>query len=314
MRCLSIHLTDLCNSRCSFCVVGAPLMTADGVVYDEVVAFLRENAGRGFNVVNLHGGEPTAHPRFLETLALIRELGYPETHVQTNGIRLANLVFVREAIELGVSLFIVSLHGDCARIQDEQTRTPGGFAQTIAGIGNAIAAGAQVRTNTVVMRTNLEQLRAISKLASDLGVNHLNFSNLHPGGSAIFGLSRTLPAFAEIRQNLYPAADLAIARGRRVTLEGFPYCVIKERLELHLDNEYRDILMLHRGHVFRSYEAFMDNAMRTYVDSCERCTVSDACGGVYQEYVDLRGSSEFAPIVTETGKVVLDNSLARRAG
>jgi MoaA/NifB/PqqE/SkfB family radical SAM enzyme len=246
--------------------------------------------------VNLHGGEATIHPHFLETLDLIRSLGYAEVHLQTNGIRLADSEFARQVVELGVRLFIISLHGDIADIQDDLTRTPGGFTRTIAGIRQVKGLGASVRTNTVITRQNIERLSGISKLAVDIGVDHLNFSNLHPVGSAIFGLSRIVPEFSEIRRYLYPAADLALSRHRRVTLEGFPYCTVKERMDLHLNNEYRDIRMLYRGRIIENYDEFMNGVMRTYGEPCVECAMRTKCGGVYTQYVDLRGWREFSSI------------------
>src|SRR4051812_20051806 len=117
MRCLSIHLTDLCNSKCSFCVVGSPMYTKDSIVFEQVLAFLAENANQNFEAVNLHGGEATIHPHFLETLDAIRSHGYPEVHLQTNAIRLADVAFCRQTVDRGVVLFIISLHGDVAEIQ-----------------------------------------------------------------------------------------------------------------------------------------------------------------------------------------------------
>jgi MoaA/NifB/PqqE/SkfB family radical SAM enzyme len=276
--------------------VGSPLYTKDSIDYSLVKDFLRENAGQGFDAVNLHGGEATIHPKFLETLELIRSLDYREVHLQTNGIKLADPVFAREVFGSGVKLFIVSLHGDTPGIQDQQTGTPGGFGRTIEGIRNVKALGAAVRTNTVITKTNLERLSDISELAVSVGVDHVNFSNLHPVGSAIFGLSRMVPAFAEIRRYLYPAIDLAMVAGRRVTLEGFPHCTIRERIELHLNKEYRDIRMLYRGRVIEDYDEFMNDVMRTYGPPCENCSVRGFCGGVYTQYADLRGWGEFFPI------------------
>jgi MoaA/NifB/PqqE/SkfB family radical SAM enzyme len=276
--------------------VGSPLYTQDSIDYHQVVTFLRDNAGRGYEAVNLHGGEATIHPHFLDTLKLIRELGYPEVHLQTNGIRLADQEFARQTVQLGVRLFIVSLHGDDPEIHDQQTRTPGGFARTLKGIRHVKALGTAVRTNTVITRLNLERLPAISELAITMGVDHVNFSNLHPVGSAIFGLSRIVPEFSEIRRYLYPAVDLALAHGLRVTLEGFPYCAIRERMNLHLSNEYRDIRMLYRGRVIESYDEFMNDVMRKHGEPCRNCAVQKACGGVYVQYIDLRGWKEFLPM------------------
>lgn len=298
MHCLSIHLTDLCNSKCSFCVVGSPLYTKDTISEADVTTFLRDHAGRGYEAVNLHGGEATIHPRFFETLELIRSLGYPEVHLQTNAISLAKPDFARRAVDLGVRLFIISLHGDVPEIQDSQTGTPNGFVRTIQGIRNVKALGSQVRTNTVITKTNVERLPAIASLAVESGVDHINFSNLHPVGSATFGLSRMVPTFAETRTFLYPAIEAALAAKRRVTLEGFPYCTVEQYSEFHLNNEYRDIRMLYRGRVIDSYDAFMSQVMRVYGEPCVGCAVRDACGGVYKQYIDLRGWAEFDTVFT----------------
>lgn len=301
MRCLSIHLTDLCNSRCSFCVVGSPQYTSDSIDYGRVVEFLEENAGRGYEAVNLHGGEPTIHPRFMDTLELIRSLGYPEVHLQTNGIKLSHPEFAKDTVNLGVRLFVISLHGRVAEQQDGETDTPGGFVQTLECIHNVKRLGARVRTNTVITRQNVASLAAISELAADLEVDHINFSNLHPVGSAIFGLAKMVTDFAEIRRYLYPAIDVALARGRRVTLEGFPYCTVRQRMELQLNNEYRGIRMLYRGRVIEDYDQFMNDTMRTFGPPCDGCEKGSLCGGVYPQYTALRGWGEFSAIRDSMG-------------
>jgi len=272
-------------------------------MYEEICDFLRANAGCGYDAVNLHGGEATVHPRFLETLALIKSLGYPEVHLQTNGILLAKLPFAERMVGLGVRLFIISLHGDSATIQDPQTSTPGGFQRTVQGIRNVKALGARVRTNTVITLQNLERLYGLSELAVSLGVDHLNFSNLHPVGSAHFGLSRMLPTFADVRRHLYPAIDHAQGSGRRVTLEGFPHCVVSERAELRLDKDYREIRMLYRGRVIENYDLFMNDVMRIYGEPCVDCGARDECGGVYTQYIELRGWKEFAAVKSPQSEV-----------
>jgi MoaA/NifB/PqqE/SkfB family radical SAM enzyme len=296
MRYLSVHLTDLCNSKCDFCVVDSPLYTTDSIEYDGVTSFLEQNANQGYELVNLHGGEPTIHPRFLDTLRLIKGLGYKAVHLQTNGITLAKSNFTKQLVELNVQLFIISLHGDKAEIQDTQTCTPGGLERTIQGIINVKSNGAKIRTNTVITNQNVSRLAEISYLACRLGVDHINFSNLHPVGGCVFGLGRMLPSFEDIRSHLYPAIDYALSMGRRVTLEGFPHCTVKEKLHLHLSNEHRKIRMLMRGIVIEDYDSFMNDACRQFGPPCKECSASSACGGVYPEYAQAKGWTEFSAI------------------
>lgn len=297
MKCLSIHLTDLCNSECTFCVVASPLYARDSVRYADVLAFLRDNAGSDFEIVNLHGGEPTVHPLFIETLQLIRDLGYREVHLQTNGIKLGDRQFTGRVVELGVTKFIVSLHGSTAEIHDGQTYS-NGFTSTVNAIENAKSFGSFVRTNTVITNQNLDDLCGIVSLACSVGVDHVNFSNLHPVGSARLSRTRVMPRLDEIRTSLDPAIDLALARGRRVTIEGFPYCAYlgNGRERLHLNNEYRAIRLLMRGAVIDDYDSFMRDDMRTFGKPCEKCSVRELCGGVYPEYLEYYGWGEFRPL------------------
>lgn len=296
MKQLSIHLTDLCNSKCAFCVVASPLYVSDSVKYAEVVRFLESHAGQGYEAVNLHGGEATIHPQFFETLALIKRLGYPEIHVQTNGILIGKMEFARRAVAAGANLFIISLHGADSEVQDELTHTPGGFKKTLQGIRNVKALGARVRTNTVVTQQNAEALPRIVRLACDLGVDHINISNFHPVGSSMFSLARTLPRLTTIAGRVRDACAVAIAENRRLTLEGFPFCSLPELVEHQLNSENRRIKMLMRGQVISDYDSFMANRMRVLGAPCQACSYKKDCGGVYPEYLQFHGWKEFSTI------------------
>jgi MoaA/NifB/PqqE/SkfB family radical SAM enzyme len=294
MKCLSIHLTDLCNSECVFCVVGAPLHTTDTVRYQDIVAFLEASQGQGFEVVNLHGGEPTIHPRFLETLDRIRQLGYREVHVQTNGIQLADIELMRKASEKQVTKIILSLHGDTAELHEAHTYTPGGFDKVVQSIRNAKACGIHVRTNTVITRLNMSRLAAIATLAYQVGVDHLNLSAMHPVGSARYSAGRLLPRLQELRPFLEGATSVAMDGGLRTTLEGFPYCTLDGGLErLHLGNEHRSIRLLIGEHIMEDYDTFMRQRMRIMGEPCHECRAAEICGGVYPEYVAYYGWDEF---------------------
>ncbi|MGH3416224.1 MAG: radical SAM protein, partial [Actinocrinis sp.] len=168
MKQLSMHVTDLCNSKCGFCVVGSPLAKTDSVVYGDLMRFLIENSDDGYESVNMHGGEPTIHPRLFDLLTAIRMLGYPRVEIQTNGRRLKDPAFVERLAANGVRKFVISLHGADAGVQDLLAQAPGGFDETVEGIRNAKRAGISVRTNTVMTKMNAGQLGNIVRLAVDL--------------------------------------------------------------------------------------------------------------------------------------------------
>jgi MoaA/NifB/PqqE/SkfB family radical SAM enzyme len=288
-----MHITDLCNSKCSFCVVGSPLVNRDTVRYADLLVFLVENSGHGYEWLNLHGGEPTTHPRLLELLLAARVLGYPEVHIQTNGRRLKDEEVVVALKAHGVSMFVVSLHGADAVTQDCLAQVEGGFEETLAGIRNAKRHGVFVRTNTVLTKDNRSEVGAICRLCTELGVEHVNLSNLHPVGSGYFALDAMGLDVAETREAVQEAIDALADTPTRLTLEGFPLCVIEPYDDLAIEDGTREIRMLYQGKVLESYDAFMDSEHRSFGPPCEGCELRSRCGGVYVEYAERRGWAEF---------------------
>lgn len=294
MKQLSMHVTDLCNEKCGFCVVGSPLAKTDAVKYEDLIRFLVNNAGEGYETLNLHGGEPTILPKLMELLDTAQLFGYPEVQIQTNGRRLKDMAFVQKLAERGVRLFVISLHGSDAGMQDCLTQTPGGFAETIEGIRNAKRAGILVRVNTVLTRMNMGQLGNICRLCVELGVDHINISNLHPVGSGYFALDMQAPTVEETRTHLLPVLEELTGQGHKVTLEGFPLCVVVPYQRLAIEDGTRFIRMMYHGEVFDDYDQFMDDETREHGAPCEGCPLRADCGGVYLEYAERRGWAEFA--------------------
>jgi MoaA/NifB/PqqE/SkfB family radical SAM enzyme len=293
MKQLSMHVTDLCNEKCGFCVVGSPLAKTDAVKYEDLIRFLAVNAGDEWESLNLHGGEPTILPKLLDLLDTAQLLGYPEVQIQTNGRRLRDMKFVEQLASRGVGLFVISLHGADSHTQDCQTQTPGGFNETIEGIRNAKRAGITVRVNTVLTRMNMGQLGNICRLCVDLGVDHINISNLHPVGSGYFALDMQAPTTLETRIHLLPVLDELTAHGHKVTLEGYPLCVISPYERLAIEDGTRFIRMMYHGEAYDNYDQFMDDQTREYGEPCQGCPLRADCGGVYLEYAERRGWGEF---------------------
>ena len=90
------------------------------------------------------------------------------------------------------------------------------------------------------------------------------------------------------------AANLVISERKRLTLEGFPFCVLPELVSHQLNYDRRQITMLMRGEVISDYDMFMSHRMRVLGELCHNCVWKDDCGGVYPEYIQIHGWSEFA--------------------
>ncbi|MDX2545376.1 radical SAM protein [Streptomyces sp. WI04-05B] len=295
MKALSVHLTDICNSKCNFCIVDSPFVKDDSISRKRVSRFLRENADSGFEAVNIHGGEPTIRRDFLDILKEIKDLGYPTVLLQTNGRKLARRQYAETVMELGVSLFVVSMHGANSLTQDRISKSLGSFRQAVDGITNVKELGAKVRTNSVVCKDNFTEIPEIADLCMDLGADHVNISALHTSGTALRNFAEVTPTYDEIRPYVFEAVDRAVARDRVITLEGFPHCAIPG-YEHHMINWRENrFKMLYRAYVFEDYENYMDANARVKDARCGGCAQNDVCGGVYKEYAEFVGWNEFQP-------------------
>ncbi|MDW2799928.1 radical SAM protein [Clostridium boliviensis] len=296
MKSLSVHLTDKCNNSCNFCVVNSSQKSKEKVNQKVIYNFLKENAGKGYECVNLHGGEPTTIPELLNILEDIRGFDYPAVSIQTNARLLKDLEFAKSLVDRGVDLFVVSLHGKDAAQQDYFTNVEGSFDETVIGIKNVIALGKKVRTNTVVCKQNVANLREIVELAISLGVQHINISAIHPAGKAFKNFHQVTPHYFEIMDEVKKAVDFVVEKNITCTLEGFPYCVLGEYERYMLDWEQNHFKLLYRTTILEDYDKFMRNESCKQVGCCKYCDKLQKCGGVYKEYLLYYGADEFAAI------------------
>ncbi|WDV48111.1 radical SAM protein [Clostridiaceae bacterium M8S5] len=296
---LSIHLTDRCNNKCWFCVVDSPTQLREMANRKKIDRFIEAHRGQRYIAVNLHGGEPTVRKDFIEILEKIAECEYPHVILQTNARRLASKKFAERVCELGVDLFVVSIHGSDAAIHEKITQVPKSFEQAIKGIRNVKSLGAKVRTNSVVSRMNFEDFPSIMELLISLNVDHINISALHTVGAAFRHFNLVTPTYDEAMPFVRRGVELVRKSGTVLTLEGFPLCVIEGLHEHLIDWHNQQFKMLFRGVIIDNYETYMDETMRVHGEICSDCTFFRKCGGVYKEYIAIRGWDEFVALTSK---------------
>jgi len=296
MKNLSIHLTDTCNNSCRFCVVDSHQEAPEKVEQKIIRKFLTANAGKGYDSVNIHGGEPTLLPEIHDVLDMIRELVYPFVSLQTNGRLLKDPDFAASLAQRGVQLFVVSLHGKDAQMHDFFTQVPGSFDEAVAGIKNVIKLGKKIRTNTVVCKQNYQTLSDIVKLSLGLGTHHINISNIHTTGRAYKNFFEIVPKVSTIVPVVQQVIDEVLETGKVVTVEGFPPCSLDSYRKYMVNWDDNEFKVLFRKTTLNNYEKFMETTTRKHGKMCETCVRKNRCGGIYKEYLELYGADEFQPI------------------
>lgn len=272
-----VRLTRVCNQRCLFCL-DRDAQNGSFVPVESVRRELAAGRREGFRRVVLSGGEPTVHPRFLEIVALARELGYEHAQIITNGRRLCYKGFLDQAVAAGLKEVTVSLHGRTPAVHDELTRVPGSFVQAVAGLRHALGTpGLIVSVDVVINALNLPTLREHLDFCVALGVREFDLLALVPFSDAWRHRARLFVdlSAAEARAHLRRALELSrrgdvriwTNRLRAEHLEGFEE-LIQPPEKLH--DEVRG-----RRRVFARRLA--GGRMRCEGPSCESCFLREFC-------------------------------------
>jgi radical SAM protein with 4Fe4S-binding SPASM domain len=170
-----VELESRCNNRCPGCgnVFASdrvpPLVSGQWHI---IFSKLKPHISR----LKITGGEPTLHPEFEEIIGLIHRLDIPFS-LFTNARwscpeRL--LAFLTGIPEF--TGFLISLHGAAAASHEAFTGVPKSFAETVANIRRAVAAGLSVTTSTVVTKHNYSEVGQIVALSKELGAHHAVFN------------------------------------------------------------------------------------------------------------------------------------------
>ncbi len=112
----NVDLTNRCNLRCPICFANA---NAAGYVYEpsfeqvtRMLTMLREQRPVPTPAVQFSGGEPTIYPKFIESVAKAKELGFSQIQAATNGIMFAkNPDFLEKARDAGLNTIYLQFDG-----------------------------------------------------------------------------------------------------------------------------------------------------------------------------------------------------------
>ncbi|MFH1407348.1 MAG: tetraether lipid synthase Tes [Candidatus Omnitrophota bacterium] len=111
-----IDLTNRCNLSCPVCFANANIKgTVYEPSYEEVVKMmqvLRSERPTPAVAVQLSGGEPTLHPRFIDIIKKAKELGFSHIQVATNGIKFADWEFTKACADAGLHQLYLQFDGE----------------------------------------------------------------------------------------------------------------------------------------------------------------------------------------------------------
>ena len=181
---LRLSVTDRCDLRCAYCMPARMefLPRSEVLALDELDTLASAFIGMGITKLRLTGGEPLVRKGFVDLVAsLSRHLGagLDELVITTNGTRLAE--HAEALARNGVSRVTVSI--DSLNPETYARITRGGdVTRAIAGVDAALAAGIEVKINSVVLANdNLDQVVGLAEWAHARGAA-ISFIEVMPLG------------------------------------------------------------------------------------------------------------------------------------
>lgn len=123
------------------------------------------------------GGEPTLRDDLAELIAYAEEKGQI-TGLNTNGRRLSDQQYISTLVEAGLDHVQITVESHNPVIHDQMVNKTGAWAQTIAGLKNAIESPLYVMTNTTMLQNNRESIGETLDFLSHIGVSTVGLNAL----------------------------------------------------------------------------------------------------------------------------------------
>lgn len=281
-----------CNNRCVFCAQGEKRRQCGIVPPDQLALRLTGVRGVGRGLV-LTGGEPTLHKNLVTLVRLARRLGFSPIQLQTNGRLLSHAPVMKALLAAGVSEVAPSLHGSTADIHDALTRAPGSWAESVAGIRNAVASRVRVITNSVIVRANLQDLPALVDLFGTLGVRQAQLAFVHPVGTAAQLFDQVVPRLQDVVEPVREAWRVARRLSMRLMTEAIPLCFLRDMEDLAAERAIPRTTVIDLDGDARDFTAWRTRDGKAHGPPCEACARAGACEGPWREYPERYGWGEF---------------------
>jgi MoaA/NifB/PqqE/SkfB family radical SAM enzyme len=318
---LHICLGTTCNNHCLFCMEDDRAARAERLsrIDTETARRIISSAATRSEVM-FTAGEPTLRRDLPDLIAHARDEGFVQIGIISNGRRFAYAPYLERLVSAGLNYVMISLHGPTDKVHDGLTRTPGSFAQAVAGLRNAQSLrqrGWAIRlvTATVVNRRNLALLERHIRFLETFGPDEVVLNVIQPVGGGAHHFDRLVPRATEVVASLQQALGALAGEQGNVRLLDLPRCVtlalparfvgfVEEHAhfepapevlpgvvgEEQLSGAQGDALVL-------VTKGRLDDVLRVKGPDCVSCRFHARCEGVWRRYVEGYGFDEFRPVL-----------------
>jgi His-Xaa-Ser system radical SAM maturase HxsC len=219
--------------------------------------------------LTITGGEPTLLGDSLFSLLHQLKESLPETelHILTNGRTFAWPEYTQKlaAVEHPNVCLGIPLYSDNAGDHDHIVQAKGAFDQTVSGLHQAARNGIRVEIRVVLHRLTIPRLAKLAEyIYRNLSfVEHVALMGLEYVGYTPRNIDELWIDPFDYQDELQKAVTTLTMRGIPVSLYNHQLCVVKPALWPYAQKSISDWKNL-------------------YLPECQRCSVLDQCGGLFQ--------------------------------
>lgn len=298
-----LRITGACNQNCRFCnTVNMSFKMDLKDVFRECHGILEERVIPIFT-----GGEPALHSELLTMSRVLREMGYREIGIQTNGVKAKDNEYASALADSGITFAIVSLHSHDSEVSDRLTRVPGDFECTVSGIHNLLSNGINVIINHVINKMNYKSAEHFVEIIAKTfpfeegpsggRIEALSLSYAQPVGAA-FGNFKIVPRLSEAAPFFVSALRKCVSIGLSAVNPGcgIPVCFTPGFESL--SSEY----YLLRNSITDVRTIDVNRSAKVKASECKKCIHDKFCLGLWENYVAMYGIDELRPVLVAEKK------------
>ena len=285
-----IYVGNICNNDCIMCSVEGEVK--DPIDYSILEKKLIDRAN-DTKSVHFTGGESTEHPRIIDLFKKVKELGYEDVSISTNGRNFADKKFTSNLVELGLNHASVTIHGP-QKVHDEIIGKKG-YEQAMEGLNNLVKAGVGIKLDSVLVEKNIDYIRDMWDEVYDLGVEFIGLADLIPHNK-IKDFDELMINYKRKKDFFYENIDF-FEKVKLFQAVNFPRCILPIKFPENFSN-----VTQYDKEVDWSFDGLSNKGgseRRKKINICKKCPYNKRCYGFRKENIKKFGEESIKEMLAD---------------
>lgn len=178
---IKIEVTHQCMLNCIHCSSRAGTSVKSEMSLETCNDIIQQAHALGAREIAFSGGEPLLWANLVNAIGFARQLGFNTTVYSSGALDKSSEIF-RALIGEGLKRAIFSVFGPDFEAHEKITNVSGSFNRTVNSAKFCRDQGLEVEIHFVPVKSNFNQLSAISRFASQIGIKKVSVLRFVPQG------------------------------------------------------------------------------------------------------------------------------------